>query len=219
MEAPGARPSVAHMTTIASRTAPEGTERAELVEPWQAVIDAGHDAVLLAPEEGEVQLFEHLDKAETRPVDKEVGEASIDDYDALVLPGGVANPDNLRTHPASVNLIKGFLGAGKPIAVICHGAWLLVSAGLVKGKTMTSWPSLVPTSVSPADTVVGVRCQNRWWVVSAPSAPLIPAAIDPAPPNTRPLPSAATVGVTPLGVKLRPFTASDQLITASVGCG
>ena len=92
------------MTTIAFLTASEGIEKAELVEPWQAVVDAGHDAVLLSPESGEVQLFEHLDKAETRPVDKEVSAASVEDYAALVLPGGVANPDALRMDETAVAL-------------------------------------------------------------------------------------------------------------------
>jgi protease I len=130
------------MTTIAFLTASEGIEKAELVEPWQAVLDAGHDAVLLSPEAGEVQLFEHLDKAETRTVDKEVGSASIDDYAALVLPGGVANPDALRTDEAAVAFIRDFVASGKPVAAICHAPWTLVEAGVLDGRTVTSWPSL-----------------------------------------------------------------------------
>jgi protease I len=110
------------MTTIAFLTASEGIEKAELVEPWQAVLDAGHEAVLLSPESGEVQLFEHLDKAETRSVDKEVGSASIDDYDAL--------------------FIRDFVASGKPVAAICHAPWTLVEAGVLEGRTLTSWPSL-----------------------------------------------------------------------------
>jgi protease I len=130
------------MTTIAFLTASEGIEKAELVEPWQAVLDAGHEAVLLSPESGEVQLFEHLDKAETRSVDKEVGSASIDDYDALVLPGGVANPDALRMDDDAVAFIRDFVASGKPVAAICHAPWTLVEADAVRGKRMTSWPSL-----------------------------------------------------------------------------
>ena len=130
------------MTTIAFLTSAEGIERAELVEPWQAVIDAGHDAVLLSPETGEVQLFEHLDKADTRPVDKTVAEASVDDYDALVLPGGVANPDALRMDEGAVAFIRDFVASGKPVAAICHAPWTLVEAGVLEGRTLTSWPSL-----------------------------------------------------------------------------
>ena len=130
------------MTTIAFLTSAEGIERAELVEPWQAVTDAGHDAVLLSPETGEVQLFEHLDKADTRPVDKAVGEASIDDYAALVLPGGVANPDALRLDEAAVAFIRDFVASGKPVAAICHAPWTLIETGVLEGRTLTSWPSL-----------------------------------------------------------------------------
>ena len=130
------------MTTIAFLTASEGIEKAELVEPWQAVLDACHEPVLLSPESGEVQLFEHLDKAETRSVDKEVGSASIDDYDALVLPGGVANPDALRMDDDAVAFIRDFVASGKPVAAICHAPWTLVEADRVRGKRMTSWPSL-----------------------------------------------------------------------------
>ena len=130
------------MTTIAFLTASEGIEQAELVEPWQAVTDAGHEAVLLSPESGEVQLFEHLDKAETRPVDKQVGSASIDDYAALVLPGGVANPDALRMDETAVAFIRDFVASGKPVAAICHAPWTLVEAGVLDGRTLTSWPSL-----------------------------------------------------------------------------
>jgi protease I len=130
------------MTTIAFLTASEGIEKAELVEPWQAVLDAGHEAVLLSPESGEVQLFEHLDKAETRTVDREVGSASIEDFDALVLPGGVANPDALRMDDDAVAFVRDFVASGKPVAAICHAPWTLIEAGVLEGRTLTSWPSL-----------------------------------------------------------------------------
>ena len=120
----------------------EGIERAELVEPWAAVTDAGHQAVLISPESGEVQLFEHLDKADTRPVDVTVGQASVGDYDALVLPGGVANPDALRMDEEAVAFIRDFVDSGKPVAAICHAAWTLVEADRVQGKRVASWPSL-----------------------------------------------------------------------------
>jgi protease I len=127
---------------IAFLVAAEGIEKAELVEPWTAVADAGHQPVLLSPDSGEVQLFEHLDKADTRPVDVEVGQASVDDYDALVLPGGVANPDALRTDETAVAFVRAFLASGKPVAAICHAPWTLIETGLLQGRQLTSWPSL-----------------------------------------------------------------------------
>jgi protease I len=127
---------------IAFLTANEGVEEVELTEPLKAVKEAGAQTELLAPEAGEVQAFNHLDKAETYTVDKAVGEASADDYDGLVLPGGVANPDNLRTHPEAVSFVRDFFAAGKPVGVICHGPWTLVEADVVKGRKLTSWPSL-----------------------------------------------------------------------------
>lgn len=127
---------------IAFLTASEGIERVELTEPWQAVTDAGHSATLLSPESGEVQLFDHLDKAETQTVDAEVGSASVEDYDALVLPGGVANPDALRMDAGAVAFIRDFAASGKPVAAICHAPWTLVEAGALSGKRLTSWPSL-----------------------------------------------------------------------------
>jgi protease I len=128
--------------TVAFLVAPEGTERVELTEPWQALGDAGVTTHLLSTETGEVQTFDHLDKAETRPVDKAVADASVEDYDALVLPGGVANPDLLRTDEAAVAFVREFVASGKPVAAICHAPWTLVEADVVRGRTVTSWPSL-----------------------------------------------------------------------------
>jgi len=127
---------------IAFLTANEGVEEIELTEPLKAVTEAGAKAELLAPESGEVQAFNHLDKAETYAVDRAVGDASADDYDGLVLPGGVANPDNLRTHPEAVSFVRDFFSAGKPVGVICHGPWTLIEADVVDGRRLTSWPSL-----------------------------------------------------------------------------
>jgi len=128
--------------TIAFLVASEGIERVELTDPWKAVSDAGATPVLLSPEEGEVQTFDHLDKAETRPVDKTVSSASVDDYDALVLPGGVANPDALRMDQDAVAFVRDFMQSGKVVAAICHAPWTLVEADVVRGKQLTSWPSL-----------------------------------------------------------------------------
>jgi protease I len=127
---------------IAFLTANEGVEQVELVEPLEAVREAGAEAELLAPEAGEIQAFNHLDKADTFPVDRAVGEADAGDYDGLVLPGGVANPDQLRTKPEAVEFVRGFFAAGKPVGVICHGPWALIDAGVIEGRTLTSWPSL-----------------------------------------------------------------------------
>jgi len=127
---------------IAFLTANEGVEQVELVEPLKAVREAGAEAELLAPEAGEVQAFNHLDKGDTFDVDRAVGEANAGDYDGLVLPGGVASPDQLRTRPEALEFVRGFFEAGKPVGVICHGPWTLIDAGVAEGRTLTSWPSL-----------------------------------------------------------------------------
>jgi protease I len=128
--------------TIAFLVAPEGTEQVELTEPWNAVRDAGGSPVLVSTQTGTIQAFNHLDKADTFPVDQQVGDASVADFDALVLPGGVANPDELRLDEDAVAFVKAFVDAGKPVAAICHAPWSLIEADVVRGKTMTSWPSL-----------------------------------------------------------------------------
>jgi protease I len=128
--------------TIAFLCATEGTEQVELTEPWKAVTEAGGTPHLLSTEPGEIQAFDHLDKADTFPVDRTVAEASVDDYDGLVLPGGVANPDFLRMDDDAVAFIRGFFEQAKPVGVICHGPWTLVEADVLKGRTITSWPSL-----------------------------------------------------------------------------
>jgi protease I len=120
----------------------EGVEQSELREPWKAVQEAGGRPQLVAPEPGEVQTMNHLDKAETFPVDFTTSEVDADALDAVVLPGGVANPDQLRMDEHAVSLLKSMFEAGKPAAVICHGPWTLVEADLVRGRTLTSWPSL-----------------------------------------------------------------------------
>jgi len=127
---------------IAFLSANEGVEQVELVEPLEAVREAGAEAELLAPEAGEIQAFNHLDKADTFSVDRAVGEADAGDYDGLVLPGGVANPDQLRTKSEALEFVRGFFAAGKPVGVICHGPWTLIDAGVAEGRTLTSWPSL-----------------------------------------------------------------------------
>ncbi|MGK5533985.1 type 1 glutamine amidotransferase domain-containing protein [Streptomyces sp. URMC 129] len=127
---------------IAFVMAHEGVEQIELTSPWQALAETGETPQLISTRPGSVQAFNHLDKADTFPVDGTVGQASPDEFDALVLPGGVANPDALRMDERAVAFVRAFFDAGKPVASICHGPWTLVEAGVVRGRTMTSWPSL-----------------------------------------------------------------------------
>ncbi|HET6656428.1 MAG TPA: type 1 glutamine amidotransferase domain-containing protein [Gaiellaceae bacterium] len=122
--------------------AADGVEQVELTEPWKAVEEAGGEAELLSIEAGEIQGFNHLDQGDTFPVDKEVAQADAADYDGLVLPGGVANPDFLRGDENAVAFVRDFFEQGKPVGVICHGPWTIVEAGLVKGRKLTSWPTL-----------------------------------------------------------------------------
>lgn len=128
--------------TVAFLVASEGVEQIELTEPWKAVQAAGGTPRLVAPGAGEVQAFNHLDRADTFPVNQTTEDADVASYDALVLPGGVANPDQLRTVPSAVAFARGFFDAGKPVAVICHGPWTLVEADVVRDRKITSWPSL-----------------------------------------------------------------------------
>jgi len=117
-------------------------EQVELTEPWKAVKQAGATPELVSLEEGEIQGFNHFGKADTFPVDRTVEEARADDYDALVIPGGVGNPDTMRTDENAVEFTRQFFEQGKPVGVICHGPWMLVEAGVVRGRKVTSWPSL-----------------------------------------------------------------------------
>jgi protease I len=122
--------------------AAEGVEQVELTEPWKAVQEAGGQPELISLEAGEVQAFNHLDKADTFSVHHTVGEADATSYDGLVLPGGVANPDFLRTDEDAVAFVRAFFDQAKPVAAICHGPWTLIEAEVVDGRTLTSWPSL-----------------------------------------------------------------------------
>jgi protease I len=127
---------------VAFVMANEGVEQVELTEPLKAVRDAGATAELIAPEKGEIQGFNHLDKGDVFQADRATSEVDASDYDALVLPGGVANPDQLRTDEAAVAFTRAFFEQGKPVAAICHGPWTLVEADVVRDRTLTSWPSL-----------------------------------------------------------------------------
>ena len=122
--------------------ATDGVEQVELTEPWKKVEEEGGTPELVSLESGEIQGFNHLDKGDTFPVDRTVQEANESDYDALVLPGGVANPDFLRGDQGAVSFARSFFEAQKPVAVICHGPWTLVEADVVRDRKITSWPTL-----------------------------------------------------------------------------
>jgi deglycase len=127
---------------VAFLMANEGVEQVEFTEPRKAVENAGARVDVIAPEKEQVQAFDHLDKADTFDVDKATSEAKADDYDAVVLPGGVANPDTLRMDKDAVRFLREFFAAGKPVGAICHAPWMLVEADVVDGRRVTSWPSL-----------------------------------------------------------------------------
>ena len=122
--------------------ATDGVEQVELTQPLKALREAGAEAVVIAPRGGQIQGMNHHDKGDKLTVDRELGSTSPEMFDALVLPGGVANPDALRVDPRAVAFVRHFVQARKPIAAICHGPWTLIEAGGVRGHTMTSWPSL-----------------------------------------------------------------------------
>ena len=127
---------------VAFLVAAEGIEQVELTEPWRAVEEAGGTPRLISPKPGEVQAYHHLDKADKFAVDLPVSQADPGSFDALVLPGGVANPDALRLDKDAVGFVRTFVESGKPVAAICHAAWSLVEAGVLEGRTLTSWPSV-----------------------------------------------------------------------------
>lgn len=127
---------------VAFLVAPEGAEQIELTQPWRAVQDAGGRPELVSTQSGSIQAFNHLDRADTFPVDTVASDARVEDYDGLVLPGGVANPDLLRMNSDAVRFVGGFFATGRPVAVICHGPWTLIEADVVRGRRITSFPSL-----------------------------------------------------------------------------
>jgi protease I len=122
--------------------AAEGFEQVELTEPRKALQDAGAQTSIVSPNKGEVQGWKHFDKADKIKVDVPLEQANADNFDALLLPGGVANPDQLRMNPKAVEFVRKFFDAGKPVAAICHAPWTLIETGAIKGRSVTSWPSL-----------------------------------------------------------------------------
>ena len=122
--------------------ATDGFEQAELIDPRKALNNAGATTVVIAPKGGEIKGWNKKDWGQPVKVDQQLADAKPHEYDALVLPGGVMNPDHLRMDPAAVNFVRQFVSTGKPIAAICHGPWTLIEADVLRGKTVTSWPSL-----------------------------------------------------------------------------
>lgn len=122
--------------------ATDGFEQVELTRPWQDIKSAGAEVHLISLESGEIHGYNHLEKADSFNVDRTVEDANASDYNGLVLPGGVANPDTLRTNEKAVHFVREFFEQSKPVAAICHGPWTLVEAGVVEGRTLTSWPSI-----------------------------------------------------------------------------
>jgi protease I len=161
-----------HGKKVAFLVANAGVEQVELTTSWHAVRDSGGEPVLVAPESGSVQAFNHdVERADTFPVDTTVAKASVEDYAALVLPGGTTNPDKLRTDEEAIAFVRGFVEAEKPIAAICHGPWSLVEAAVLQGKTLTSWPSL-QTDIRNAggtwvDEEVFVCSGNNWTLITS----------------------------------------------------
>lgn len=160
---------------VAFLTANEGVEQVELTEPRRAVEQAGARAELLAPEAGEVQAFHHLDPGDAFPVDRTLDGVDAAEYDALVLPGGVANPDQLRQDPRAVAFVRAMVDSGKPVGVICHGPWTLIEADAVRGRTLTSWPSLRTDIENAGGTWVDQEVVTDQGIVSSRGPDDLPA--------------------------------------------
>lgn len=165
---------------VAFLVANSGAEQVELTTPWDGLMDAGAETVLIAPEKDTVQAMNgDVEKGDTFDADMAVADADVADFDALVLPGGTTNPDKLRLDQDAVALIKAFVDAGKPVAAICHGPWTLVEADVVRGKSLTSWPSL-HTDIENAggrwvDEEAFTCPDNGWTLVTSRNPDDLPA--------------------------------------------
>ena len=155
--------------------ATDGVERVELTEPWSAVTGAGGTPVLVAPGAEDIRSFDHLDPSETFTVDLTLDDARADDFDGLVLPGGVANPDALRADERAQGFVRDFFAQHKPVAVICHGPWTLIDAGVVEGRTLTSWPSVRTDLVNAGATWVDEEVHVDAGLVSSRKPDDLPA--------------------------------------------
>jgi protease I len=157
--------------------ATNGVEQAELTKPYEALKKEGAQVTLVSPEAGEIQGMNHDEKGDKIKVDQGLSAVRPEQFDALVLPGGVANPDKLRTDKQAVTFVKHFVDQKKPIAVICHGPWTLIEAGGVKGKTMTSWPSLHTDLVNAGASWVDQEAVTDGIMVSSRKPDDIPAFV------------------------------------------
>jgi protease I len=155
--------------------ATDGVEQVELTEPWTALERAGAKLTLAGPKAGTIQAMNHDDKGGTFAVDKVLADVNASDYDALVIPGGVASPDRLRMDESAVALVKDFLESDKPVAAICHGPWLLVEANGVRGRTLTSWPSLQTDIRNAGGTWVDKQVQVDQKLITSRNPDDLPA--------------------------------------------
>ncbi|AGM04532.1 type 1 glutamine amidotransferase domain-containing protein [Amycolatopsis keratiniphila] len=156
--------------------AADGVEQVELVEPRKAVTDAGATAELVSLEPGEIQAMNgDIDKADKFTVDRVVKDVTVDDFDALVLPGGTMNPDNLRADEDAVRFVRDFVNSGKPVGVICHGPWTLVEADVVRGRTLTSYPSVRTDIRNAGGTVVDQEVVDDNGLISSRNPGDLPA--------------------------------------------
>jgi protease I len=158
--------------------ATDGVEEVEYAQPRAAVERAGAQVELVSTKQGSIQAVNHMDKSNTYPVDRLVSDADPDEYDALVIPGGVANPDFLRTDPNAVRFVRSFFDAHKPVAAICHGPWLLVEADVVRGRTVTSWPSLRTDLTNAGATWVDETVHTDSGLVTSRKPDDLPAFCD-----------------------------------------
>ena len=163
-----------HILNIAT----DGFEQSELFEPRDRLIAAGAEVTLAAPEKAPIQGMQHDEKGDTITPDIALQEVRIEDYDGLVLPGGVANPDTLRTDAKAVDIVRRFVESGKPVAAICHGPWLLVEAGVVSGRTVTSWPSVRTDLANAGATVVDREVVVDRNLITSRKPDDIPAFVD-----------------------------------------
>lgn len=160
MDKPLKRKTIAFVAT-------DGVEQIELTQPLEAIRNAGAEVHLISLEAGEIQAFNHLDKGDTFRVDRPIADVKAGEYDALCLPGGVANPDALRMNEQAVSFVRDFFELSKPVAAICHAPWLLVEADVVDGRTLTSWPSLKTDIENAGGTWVDEEvCVDRGLVTS-----------------------------------------------------
>lgn len=160
--------------------ATDGFEQVELTKPWEAIKDAGADVVLVSTKDGKIQGMHHDERGDQFDVDQNVTAVSAEDFDGLVLPGGVANPDALRTDENAVTFVRDFFKQHKPVAAICHGPWTLIEADVVRGRTVTSWPSLKTDLINAGADWQDQECVCDEGLVTSRNPDDLPAFCDKA---------------------------------------